>query len=463
MINKIIYFPIEVKKRELDSRCYQALKLINKGFVVSVCSKSAIAQYRKSMKRGIIYFKSSGPRYYDLMKKLKEIGHKNIMMDEEGLILLDENLYSQRFFKKNFQYLDMIFTWGKKDFHAIRKLTKHSKIFDTGSSRIDLLTQKTNKIYFDQAKKIRKKYGKFILINTLFTKVNHFFHKSSDDYLKKVADAKNVYKFNERQLDLSHKQVKVEKAIFKDFKKFLEIFSKNFSRYKLIIRPHPSENHNTWKEITKKNKNVVYINDHQSACSWMLASQFSISANCTTAIESFFLKKFNINYRPIKSPEVEYQLPKICGFNIRNIEDLTKFIKKNYHKSNIKINYFSKKNQKILNDKISNSNGSCSVAKMERLLSSNFEFKKENFLMKDKIINLSKFEKFKNFLRIIYLNLKLKIFKSKKSLFSIQKFPGISEKEIFDRISLFKKCLGINTKFSVVEEEPGMFIIKKTH
>ena len=204
------------------------------------------------MKRGIIYFKSSGPRYYDLMKKLNKIGHKNIMMDEEGLILLDENLYSQRFFKKNFKYLDIIFTWGKKDFHAIKKLTKFSKIFDTGSSRIDLLTQKTNKIYFDQAKKIRKKYGKFILINTLFTKVNHFFDKSSDNYLKKIKDAKNMHKFNERQLDLSHKQVKVEKVIFKDFKKFLEIFSKNFSNHKLVIRPHPSENHNTWKEITKK-------------------------------------------------------------------------------------------------------------------------------------------------------------------------------------------------------------------
>ena len=409
------------------------------------------------MNRGINYFKSSGPRYYALMKKLNKIGHKNIMMDEEGLILLDENLYSQRFFKKNFKYLDIIFTWGKKDFHAIKKLTKFSKIFDTGSSRIDLLTQKTNKIYFDQAKKIRKKYGKFILINTLFTKVNHFFDKSSDNYLKKIKDAKNMHKFNLNS-SLENKLV-----IFKDFKKFLEIFSKNFSNHKLVIRPHPSENHNTWKEITKKNKNIICISDDQSACSWMLASQFSISANCTTAIESFFLKKFNINYRPVKSPETEFKLPKICGFNIRNIEDLTKFVKKNYHKSNMKINYFSKKNQKILNDKISNSNGSCSVAKMEQLLSSNFDFKNENFLMKDKIINLGKFEKFKNFLRIVYLNLKLKIFKSKKSLFSIQKFPGISEKEIFDRISLFKKCLGIKTKFSVVEEEPGMFIIKKTH
>ena len=106
MINKIIYFPIEVKKREFDSRCYQALKLINKGFIVSICSKSAVVQYRKSMKSGIIHFKSSGPRYFKIMKILKDLGHKNVVMDEEGLILLDEHLYSKRFYKKNFHSLN---------------------------------------------------------------------------------------------------------------------------------------------------------------------------------------------------------------------------------------------------------------------------------------------------------------------------------------------------------------------
>ncbi len=69
MINKIIYFPIEVKKREFDSRCYQALKLINEGFKVSICTKSSINYYRHKMKPGLVYFKSSGPRYHNLMKE----------------------------------------------------------------------------------------------------------------------------------------------------------------------------------------------------------------------------------------------------------------------------------------------------------------------------------------------------------------------------------------------------------
>lgn len=461
MINKIVYFPIEVKKRELDSRCYQALKLINQGFVVSICTKSAIAQYKKKMRLGIVYFKSSGPRYHSLMKELKNMGHKNIVMDEEGLILIDKNLYSTRFYKKNFKYIDLVLSWGKQDFSAIKKMSKSSKIFNIGSPRIDLLNQKTNKIYFDQARKIKKKYGKFILINTLFTYVNHFSHKTTNSYLQKLADKDDVYKFNKKQLHLSYKQVKRQKIIFEDFKKFLKIFSQTFPNYKLVVRPHPSENHETWKRIIKKYKNIIYINDDRSACSWMLASQFSISANCTTAIESFFLNKFNINYRPINNPEIEYILPRLCGLNIKSIDNLVQFVKKNYHKSNLKINYFTKKNKKILQNKVSNFDGLCSVNKLNQVFASNFIFNEEKFLNKKKIVNLNYLEKLKNFLRIKYLDFRLKVLKSEKSLFAIQKVPGMAEKEIFDRITLFKNYLGIKTRFSVIEEEPGMFVIKK--
>ena len=72
MINKIIYIPIEIKRREFDSRCYQALKLIKEGFDVVICKKSGLQQYKRKMKIGLVYFKSSGPRYYNLMKELKQ-------------------------------------------------------------------------------------------------------------------------------------------------------------------------------------------------------------------------------------------------------------------------------------------------------------------------------------------------------------------------------------------------------
>ncbi len=460
MISKIIYFPIEIKKREFDSRCYQALKLINEGFKIAICTKSALNQYRQKIKPGLVYFKSSGPRYFNLMREFKSLGHQNIMMDEEGLLFRGEELYAKRFNRENFKYIDFILTWGKKDFSAIKKMSKSSLIFPIGSPRIDLLNQKTNHMYFHESKKIKKKYGKFILLNTQLIFINHYTHKDKDSFIENVKNKKD-YKYNEKELNLAKQRVKMQIKLFNDYKNFLEIFSKKFPKYKLIVRPHPAENHKVWKEIIKKYKNIIYVQDTRSACSWMLASQFSIASNCTTAVESFFLKKFNINYRPVKNLKVEFELPIICGLNIENIKNLIIFIKKNYHNSNLKINYLNNKGKKILKNKFSNLNGKCSIKKLNQILISNINFNLEKQTSDTKIVNLNIYEKFKNILRIIYLDLKLKVFKNKASLFSIQKIPGMNESEIYDRINLFKRLLGIKIKFSVDEEEPGIFIIKK--
>ena len=47
MINNILYFSIEMKKREFDSLRYKVLKLINQGFAISIFAKSVIAKNKK--------------------------------------------------------------------------------------------------------------------------------------------------------------------------------------------------------------------------------------------------------------------------------------------------------------------------------------------------------------------------------------------------------------------------------
>ena len=93
MVNKIIYIPIEIKKREFDSRCYQALKLVKNGFKVAICTKTALRNYLDEMPKGIIYFKSLGPRNRPMLKDCKKKGFINILADEEGLSIKNEKLY----------------------------------------------------------------------------------------------------------------------------------------------------------------------------------------------------------------------------------------------------------------------------------------------------------------------------------------------------------------------------------
>ena len=58
----------------------------------------------------------------------------------------------------------------------------------------------------------------------------------------------------------------------------------------IILRPHPGENILAWNKIFDKHKNIRVIQDQENTCCWIMASQFLISTNCHTSIESFLLE-----------------------------------------------------------------------------------------------------------------------------------------------------------------------------
>ena len=63
---------------------------------------------------------------------------------------------------------------------------------------------------------------------------------------------KSGYKGYKIAYKMAQIETKSQIKIFEDYKKFMEAFSILFPKYKLIVRPHPSENHAKWKEILKK-------------------------------------------------------------------------------------------------------------------------------------------------------------------------------------------------------------------
>ena len=75
---------LEVKKRELDSRCYFAIKACLQGYSVMISKKESFYKNKNYLKSGLVFLKSYGPNYYNEIKKIKKIGHQICAMDEEG-------------------------------------------------------------------------------------------------------------------------------------------------------------------------------------------------------------------------------------------------------------------------------------------------------------------------------------------------------------------------------------------
>ena len=74
---------------------------------------------------------------------------------------------------RSFEKLDLLFTVGKHDTNELKNVNNNSqKIHQTGSLRIDILKNPVNKIFENQSKQIKSKYGNFILLATGFPRVN---------------------------------------------------------------------------------------------------------------------------------------------------------------------------------------------------------------------------------------------------------------------------------------------------
>jgi len=466
-MNKRIYLILEVKKRELDSRCFFAIRACLQGYSVMISKKESFYKNKNFLQTGYVFLKSCGPNYHEEIKKIKKLGHLICVMDEEGIMYFSAEDYKERrIFKKNLDYLDYIFTWGKDDHKIVtQSLNEYeNKIFKTGSPRIDILKNPTNKIYHDEAKEIKKQHKHFFLFNTFFTFTNHFYTNDKKNYLntlQSVGFSKDslVYK---NGVEMKNLQTK----LLKETINFVEEFAKKFSDKKLIIRPHPSESHKIWEDLSNKYKNVEAIYDEKSACSWMLASEFTISSNCTTSVEAFILGKLNYNFKPYTNERVEFKLPKITGINVSSTEEMIKKIE-DFNNANTDHDTFKKYYETtlpILNLFFENINeNSCSVQNIINVIkkSNKFKITKKN-------------DSYAGYIFFLYLKLlrKINVFRvyirnsfqginSIDTKFAIQKFPNLTVKELNNRIKEISNKMGLTEKFKVTEKFPGSFLIEK--
>ena len=158
-----IYFLIETKKREFDSRIYFATKAAASGFSVVIAKKSAIFDRRKDLQRGLIIFKSIGDKNVESLKEYKKLGYMIGAVDEEGMMFFNEKHYCESRYIKNLNLVDVFFCWGKKEYNAIINSYPEfkDKVFITGNQRIDVLKKKINEQYIQRSKVIKKKTRRF--------------------------------------------------------------------------------------------------------------------------------------------------------------------------------------------------------------------------------------------------------------------------------------------------------------
>jgi len=314
--------PIETASRELLYKIHLIRGLVKHGFQCYLGNKASIYHIIKNEKDFVYldmgYHIGSSGKLYQLIKKNN--GYI-INLDEEGAIDFPNNsTLKKRYTKELFQKVDRVFFWGKSQYSIFNKIFDKNKVIVSGHPRFELLKPNFHFLYEQSKKEIEDKFGSFILINTNMGFGNNI---RGDDFVRK--------NYVSRFKDID-KKIAFDKKKLKVFISFVIELSKNTKR-KIIVRPHPEEDSSVYLNINKYDKNIEVVYQG-SVIPWILASDFVIHPDCTTAIEAFIMGKKPISILPKDYPEKHVTwIPIRVSENFISIRDAINFILDNLKKT----------------------------------------------------------------------------------------------------------------------------------
>jgi hypothetical protein len=89
----------------------------------------------------------------------------------------------------------------------------------------------------------------------------------------------------------------------------------------ILIRPHPTEDHEVWREIAKDLPNARVANDG-NVVPWLMACETLIHVGCTTAVEAAVIGRPAIAYQSVRSEEFEPPLPYQLSHHAFSLDEL---------------------------------------------------------------------------------------------------------------------------------------------
>jgi surface carbohydrate biosynthesis protein len=330
-----VLIPVENQVREFDAKLLLACVAAKRGFSAVIGSRREMEFRIASYSRSLYLSKSMTIRSALLFKVAHKVGHNIVAWDEEALVHLPpETYFSDRLAPASVRYVSHLLAWGQDNADLWRQypdLPNGIPIHLTGNPRIDMLRSEMRPFFAEDVEKIQKSYGNFILINTNFNHVNAF---SPDmNLFKPVKKPGATPGFGRGARGMSREFAKGlsdhKQAIFQDFQKLIPALERSFPDYTIIVRPHPTENQQIYRNIATQCKRVQVTNEG-NVVPWILASKAVIHNCCTTGLEAYVMRVPAISYRATVNDFYDlgfYRLPNLLSHQCFNFEELQSTLK----------------------------------------------------------------------------------------------------------------------------------------
>jgi surface carbohydrate biosynthesis protein len=326
----VLLIPVENQVRELDAKLLLASVAARQELPSIIGPKRAIESRIASFPRSIFLSKSLRIGKRKFFPIARQLGHEIVAWDEEALVHLPpETYFTRRLSPVGMEHVSHLFAWGEDNAELWRqysKLPAGIPIHVTGNPRGDLLRADMQDFYEKDAEEIRNAHGNFILINTNFNHVNAFY--PAQNLFQPVEKPDEEARFGQAARGMTREYaegLRVHKqAIFADFLRLLPALEKSFPEYTIVVRPHPTENHEVYREIAAGCQRVQVTNAG-NVVPWLMAAKALLHNGCTTGVEAYIMRVPAISFRATVNDYYDdgfYQLPNRLSHQCFDYEEL---------------------------------------------------------------------------------------------------------------------------------------------
>ena len=307
----LLLIPVENQVRELDPKLLLACVAAERGFSSVIGSRREMEFNIDAFPRSIYLSKSMTIRSLLFFRVAKKFGHEILSWDEEALVHLPaETYFSRRLDSKAIRYVSHLFAWGADNKELWRQypdLPDNTPIHITGNPRSDMLRRELQSFYLDDVRQLREKYGDFILINTNFNHVNAY--GPDMNLFKPVKRSGQEPVFGRAARGMSREYAEGlrdhKQAVFERFQQLIPELEKAIPDTNIVVRPHPTENHDVYKTIASECERVSVTNEG-NVVPWLMATKAVIHNGCTTGVEAYMMGVPAISYRAVVNEYYDY-------------------------------------------------------------------------------------------------------------------------------------------------------------
>jgi surface carbohydrate biosynthesis protein len=319
-MTKTLILPAEIYSREFDARLLHGIIALARGWRVIVGSKALINRAIWRMPRGLYLCQTMTHKRRTMLKLLRSLGFVCVGWDEEGLIYLDRDVYLMRRVSiDTLKLLSSVVTWGKQGAEDVGYRSRAVGIepLPLGNPRFDLVRRDLHKLYAAEVEAIKAKHGRFVLINTNFSSFNPVI--STHDLKPRTTSAKHPP--SEAELARFAKVLAHRKEVYERFLSDLPAFARANPDLRFVLRAHPGEEEQTWREAFAGIANVAVSREGPSV-PWLAAADALVHNSCTTAVEAAILGLTPICFCPVESRQDESALPNPVSHRVYNFAEM---------------------------------------------------------------------------------------------------------------------------------------------